>query len=387
MVNRSVAVPVAVLACTLVAAPPTATPAANAATAYTLEPLNYNLAETTPSLFGGAVCLVYECERVPTSASLDLSHRRGVFGENGAISQGAARLDDRLTADADTKLVFGFSQGAQVAGFWLRNYAPTTAVDPASTSFLLVGDPENTDGVPWAPRVPTDTGFAVTEVWKQYDGWADWPDRFDLLAVANAVYGMLFVHPTVYDDLDLEAERAAGNVVTWTADGITYEMVVDKDLPILDPLRNLGLGWVADLVNDDWRSHVEAQYDRPSTQDEADELFAAQVPVGTDEDAVEVEDESDTGARPSRNAGHVRAASLAEGSERDDTGRDDTERDDIEVTDDNDQDDVTETDVAETETETGSETDDDAPTAHDATDTGDNAERPTSTEADDPGQA
>jgi hypothetical protein len=32
-------------------------------------------------------------------------------------------------------------------------------------------------------------------------------------------------------------------------------------------------------------------------------------------------------------------------------------------------------------------TDDDAPTAHDAIDTGDSAEHPTSAEADDPGQA
>ncbi len=162
--KRYVAIPVAMLAGALVAAPPAATPAAKAATAYTLEPLNYNLAETTPSLFGGAVCLVYECERVPTSASLDLSHRRGVFGENGAISQGAARLDDRLTADADTKLVFGFSQGAQVAGFWLRNYAPTTAVRPDRVVSGAGRRPGEHRGVPWAPRVPTDTGFEVNEV-------------------------------------------------------------------------------------------------------------------------------------------------------------------------------------------------------------------------------
>ena len=373
-IKRSVVIPVAVLTGALVAAPPAATPTAKAATAYTLEPLNYNLVETTPGLFGGAVCLAYECERVPTSASLDLSHRRGVFGENGVISQGAAHLDDRLTADADTKLVFGFSQGAQVAGFWLRNYAPTTAVDPGSTSFLLVGDPENTYGVPWAPRVPTDTGFEVTEVWKQYDGWADWPDRFDLLAVANAVYGMLFVHPTVYDDLDLDAERAAGNVVTWTNGGITYEMVVDKDLPILDPLRNFGLGWVADLVNDDWREHVEAQYDRPSTQEEADELFEAPIPPGTDAETAAVEeDESETEERPSRSSGSVTAASLTDDSD------DEVDKDEV------DEDEVDEDEVSETET------DDDAPTADDDTDddtdADDGDDQPASNEADHAGQA
>lgn len=269
---------VAVLAAALVAAVPGAAPlTANAATAYTVEPLNYNLTETTPRLFNGAVCVIYDCVKVPTAAALDPSHRDGVFGEDGPISAGAAALDDKLILDDDDeKLVFGYSQGAQVAGFWLRNYAPATAVDRDSTSFLLVGDPENTYGVPWAPKVPTDSGFAVTEVWAQYDGWADWPARFDLLAAANAVYGMLFVHPVAYDDMDLAAERAAGNVVSWQNGGITYEMVLTRKLPLLDPLRNIGLGWVADRVNDDWREHIEAQYDRPSTQEEADATYGAE---------------------------------------------------------------------------------------------------------------
>lgn len=250
-------------------------PAANAAVAYTVEPLDYNLIEATPNLFGGAICTEYRCVKVPTAAALDPSHLRGLFGENGPIADGAVHLDTALRNDAGEKLVFGYSQGAQIAGFWLRNYASTTAVNPARTSFLLVGDPENTYGVPWTPRVPTNTGFDVTEVWAQYDGWADWPTRPDPLAVANAVYGMLFVHPTVYDDMDLAAEEASGNVVTWEAGGITHKMVLQRQLPMLDPLRNLGFGWLADSVNDDWRSHIEAQYDRPSTQEEADIRYPA----------------------------------------------------------------------------------------------------------------
>ncbi|ODQ89612.1 hypothetical protein BHQ18_14475 [Mycolicibacterium flavescens] len=279
-----------------------AAPSAAAATAYTIEPLNYNLVTTTPTLFGGAVCVTYDCEKVPTAAALDLSHQRGVFGERGPISAGARTLNDRLTADPDEKLVFGFSQGAQIAGFWLRNYAPTTTVSPQNTSFLLVGDPENTYGVPWAPRVPTNTGFDVTELWAQYDGWADWPDRFDLLAIANAVYGMFFVHPTAYDDLDLATAEADGSVVTWQTNGITYKMVVDETLPILDPLRNLGLGFIADMVNDSWRAHIEKQYDRPSTQDEADEMFGAPAEDAPAEDDTAEDDTAETARSVSRKA-------------------------------------------------------------------------------------
>ena len=253
-----------------------AAPGATAATAYTVEPLNLNLLDSTPNLFGGAVCEVYDCAKVPTAASLDLSHVEGVFGENGPISAAAATLDGVLLADRGEKLVFGYSQGAQVGGFWLRNYAPTTPVDPEATSFLFVGDPENTYGVPWAPKVPTDSGFAVTEVWSQYDGWADWPARLNLLAAANAVAGMFLVHPIVYDTMDLGAEEADGNLVRWQRDGIDYTMVGNDRLPLLTPLRWVGLGALADSLDAPLRAQIEAAYDRPPTQQQADAGFGAQ---------------------------------------------------------------------------------------------------------------
>ena len=289
-------IPAAALSAALVVSGGSMAATAAAATAYTLEPLNLNIVESTPNLFGGALCEVYDCERVPTAASLDLSHVDGVFGENGPISAGAARLDDRLVADPGEKLVFGFSQGAQIAGFWLRNYAPTSAVAPDTTSFLLVGDPENTYGVPWAPKVPIDSGFAVTELWSQYDGWADWPARFSLLAAANAVAGMFLVHPTVYDTLDLAAEEAAGNLVTWQNGTMTYTMVRNDRLPLLTPLRWVGLGAVADALDAPLRDKIEASYDRPAAAPAAD--------LG----AVGARRASDAAARPARPASSATAS-------------------------------------------------------------------------------
>ncbi len=269
-------IPVAVLAGALFVGGGATAPGAAAATAYTVEPLNFNLLDTTPNLFGGAVCEVYDCAKVPTAASLDLAHVDGVFGENGPIAAGAATLDGILVADRGEKLVFGYSQGAQVGGFWLRNYAATTSVDRQTTSFLFVGDPENTYGVPWAPKVPTNSGFAVTEVWSQYDGWADWPARFNLLAIANAVAGMFLVHPTVYDGMDLAAEEAAGNLVEWRGDGISHTMVLNDRLPLLTPLRWVGLGAVADSLDAPLRAQIEAGYERPASQQEADARFGLQ---------------------------------------------------------------------------------------------------------------
>ncbi|CAN5298235.1 hypothetical protein BH09ACT8_BH09ACT8_21560 [soil metagenome] len=61
-----------------------------------VEPLDYNLVESTPHLLGGAVCAAYECVKVLTAAALDPSHRLGVFGEVGPISQGVEHLDAAL---------------------------------------------------------------------------------------------------------------------------------------------------------------------------------------------------------------------------------------------------------------------------------------------------
>lgn len=248
---------------------------------YTIEPLDFNLIDAMAMLFQGRCSAAgAECRQVPTSASPDPSHLFGVPGEFGPISLGADSLDANLRANgadiADAHhpiLVFAYSQGAQVAGFWLRNlsadadsYAP-----PATTSFLLVGDPENTYGPWWLPKVPTTTPYHVTEFWKEYDGWADWPSDPNPLAVANAIAGMMFIHPTAYFSMNPDDP----NDITWTDGNMTYVMAPTADLPLLDPLRWLGLTSVADELNAQWKPIVDSAYTRPSTQAAANAYTAA----------------------------------------------------------------------------------------------------------------
>ncbi|WP_020170824.1 PE-PPE domain-containing protein [Gordonia polyisoprenivorans] len=248
---------------------------------YTIEPLDFNLIDAMAMLFQGRCSASgAECRQVPTSASPDPSHLFGVPGEFGPISLGADSLDATLRANgadiADAHhpiLVFAYSQGAQVAGFWLRNlsadadsYAP-----PATTSFLLVGDPENTYGPWWLPKVPTTTPYHVTEFWKEYDGWADWPSDPNPLAVANAIAGMMFIHPTAYFSMNPDDP----NDITWTDGNMTYVMAPTADLPLLDPLRWLGLTSVADELNAQWKPIVDSAYTRPSTQAAANAYTAA----------------------------------------------------------------------------------------------------------------
>lgn len=247
---------------------------AKASTVLTLEPLNYGLFESTPRALQGSLCKPpNNCIGVKRPNSIDPTQGIGLFHEFGAIAMGAEKLNTQLEASSadGPELVVGVSQGAQVAAHWLGSYGPSSDLDRDAVSFLLMANPANRYGVPWAPKVPNNSGFDVTGLWLQYDGWSDWPDRFNLLAIANAVYGMFFVHPSGLIDVDPEDP----SIVEWSTDGVNYKMVPTDTLPILDPLRFLGLGWVADLINDPLLDHVETAYDRPSTQEEADELFPA----------------------------------------------------------------------------------------------------------------
>ena len=250
---------------------------------YTLEPLDYNLFPVMKTLLRGA-CLKAgpNCTKIWTPAALDPSHLRGVIGEVGPISIGAFALDAAFRSDGDKNVVvLGYSQGGQVAAFWLRNLSQNASsyAPPSTTSFLLVGNPENTYSPPWLPKTPTDTGYQVTELWRQYDGWADWPTHFNLIAYANAIAGMLYVHPFAYVDADPDDP----NNVRWTDGNTTYVMIPSHDLPLLQPLRFIGLGFVADALNDPLKKIVDSAYDHPQSASDV----AAQTPSATAADAAD----------------------------------------------------------------------------------------------------
>lgn len=137
-----------------------------------------------------------------------------------AVQRGAKALDDMLTAhfdgrpDADDVLVYGVSMGSQVACKWLREYGPTSPVPTDKVSFLLLANPEQPfHGIYQAdPKlvtfmklpdyggvgVPAGTPFTVTDLCRQYDGMADFPNlpapQVNSPAVLNAVLGLVVVH-------------------------------------------------------------------------------------------------------------------------------------------------------------------------------------------------
>ena len=178
------------------------------------------------------------------------------FNDQGAIKLNQAL--DALPAGTQTVL-YGHSQGGQVIYSALRGWAenPSTAPDPALVSWVSIGNPENTFGGKSPDPIPADSPYQGTEVIRQYDGWADWPTHFNLLAFANAVIGMQLVHPRYWN---VDVNDPAN--IRYTEGNVTYVFVPNDTLPLVQvtgvfaPLLN-------PILDPILRPIVESAYDRP----------------------------------------------------------------------------------------------------------------------------
>ena len=194
-----------------------------------------------------------------------------------AVQRGAQALDEMLTAhfnaspNADDVLVYAVSMGAQVACKWLRERGPTSSVPTDRVSFLLLANPEQPfHGIYRAdPKlvtfmklpdyggvgVPADTRFAVTDLCRQYDGMADFPNlpaaHVDSLAVRNALLGLVLVHNN-YFRLDI---NSAENVRVRRGN-ITYVLSPTR----VPPACGLSALFPARLKRR--RQRIESSYDR-----------------------------------------------------------------------------------------------------------------------------
>ncbi|MGB0970394.1 MAG: PE-PPE domain-containing protein, partial [Mycobacterium sp.] len=170
-----------------------------------------------------------------------------------------------------------FSQGAVIATEWLRgNRNNIFAPSPEDLSFVLVANPLRKYGGS-RPAYDDDiqptptTRYDVLDVTVEYDGVADFPDNpFNLLAVANALVGFQYIHIFGYQDVDLEnAEK-----LVWKEGNTTYVLIRRENIPLLEPLRELGLGGLADSLNDPLKAVIDSAYDRTYpglvSQDELD---------------------------------------------------------------------------------------------------------------------
>ncbi|KLO27840.1 hypothetical protein ABW16_14775 [Mycolicibacter heraklionensis] len=194
-----------------------------------------------------------------------------------AVERGVQALDDMLTAhfnaspDADDVLVYGVSMGAQVACKWLREEGPTSSVPADRVSFLLLANPEQPfHGIYQAdPKlvtfmklpdyggvgVPANTRFSVTDLCRQYDGMADFPNlpaaQVDSLAVRNALLGLVTIHNN-YFRLDI---NSAENIRV-SRGNITYVLAPTRVPPAC------GLSALLPSRLKRKRSRIDGSYDR-----------------------------------------------------------------------------------------------------------------------------
>jgi len=238
-------------------------------------------AATVLTLEGGLVGLQHILHFTPMQLQGDLckspNHCQPVdyfaFPGGAYNQQGAIKVEEAIAElPADEQIVlFGHSQGGQVVYSTLQDFAddPESAPDPSRLTWVSIGNPTNKfggrrptteAGEQW---LPIDTPYQGTEVIRQYDGWADWPDdESNFLAVANAFIGMLTTHIR-YEDVDLDDPnnvRYTPNLSNGDPGNVTYVWVPNDVLPLV-----AWAGPLAPMLDNMLRPTIEAAYNRPVT--------------------------------------------------------------------------------------------------------------------------
>jgi hypothetical protein len=109
-----------------------------------------------------------------------------------------------------------------------------------------------------AGKVMPQTQYHVIDISRQYDYVSDVPNGpFNLLAAANALAGFAL---GLHDYTEVDINDPANTV--WTEGNTTYVFVPTENLPLLEPLRWVGLHALADELNGPMKEIVEQGYDR-----------------------------------------------------------------------------------------------------------------------------
>ncbi|HEY9266794.1 MAG TPA: PE-PPE domain-containing protein, partial [Mycobacterium sp.] len=177
-------------------------------------------------LLGGAlqgqerVSVNWPAQAAPYTGADDLtlgaSINVGITNLNAQIDAALDRLardENGNVVDGEKVTVVGLSAGSLVVNEVLRQLAADTeAPDSEDITFIVVADSSRQKLIDEARynskhdytyRPAPETKYDIIVVTGEYDGLADFPDRWwNLLAVANAIAGSVYVHiPVMFADL------------------------------------------------------------------------------------------------------------------------------------------------------------------------------------------
>ncbi|OAN36730.1 PE-PPE domain-containing protein [Mycolicibacterium iranicum] len=271
-----------------------ATSAATVAAAALAAPAPYALAANvltvTGYTFGGKIDWEMDeifrgsfCSEGSGNSCTSVDYNSGV--SEGAEEDGLRALRAALGVTAPPTVVVGFSQGATIATHWLQQTAGSAdAPAPGELSFVLAANPKRKyGGIRSGFAEPTPhTEYDVVDIAIEYDGAADFPtDPRNLLAIANALAGFAYFHIPGYNNIDLET----ADKLVWKEGNTTYVLIRRENLPLLEPLRMLGLDELADVLNAPLKEAIDKAYDRdyPGLIDPEnhDEVLGQVLPGGT----------------------------------------------------------------------------------------------------------
>lgn len=182
----------------------------------------------------------------PDSLSLTESVEQGVVNVDGELTKALAQL-----GPGEKVTIVGLSGGALVVNDVMRELASDpNAPDKSQVTFVVIADSSRVgfnrnryDGIiGYQYRLPAETKYDTLAVSAEYDGFADFPDRWwNFLAVANAFAGTIVEHiPAMLTDLDtVPAENIT--VTTNSLGGVTTSYLIPaKRLPLVTLLPFLG---------------------------------------------------------------------------------------------------------------------------------------------------
>jgi hypothetical protein len=204
-----------------------------------------------------------------------------------SVDVGIGNLEAAIR-EANPAVVVGISEGSLVLDEVQRRLAATPdAPQPDEIEFVTIAGLNRGNGlftlfrglfIPifnYTPQPEPVTPYHTTVIMKEYDGWADFPDRpWNLLSALNAIAGSGVIpgfpsehNATINTDL---SQVPDSNVTTTTnsAGGITKRYLVPTpDLPLLRPLGDLGFpAAIVDALNALLKPIVDAGYSRNDPQ-------------------------------------------------------------------------------------------------------------------------
>ena len=190
---------------------------------------------------------------------------------------GITTIETTIDATPGTRVVFSYSEGARSVTAWLEQHADDAdAPSPDELSFVLIGNPTRAYGGSDSKVMP-QTQYDVIDVSRQYDPASDFPDDpTNFIALLNSLAAFTVIH-TDYEGVNL---YDPANIV-WKEGNTTYVFVPTENLPLLEPLRNLGLTGLADALNGPLKKIVERAYDRSYLPTSPNEPAATSAPSST----------------------------------------------------------------------------------------------------------